>query len=106
SNSSGSGSGSNASPATKITLTVFAAASLSKAFPVIGTMFAKQHAGVVFRYQFAGTDQLAAQIEQGAPADVFAGASTTYGDELMGKGIIDAPEPFPTTRLVLLLPPP
>jgi molybdate transport system substrate-binding protein len=107
SNSSGSasGSGSNAPPATKTTLTVFAAASLAKAFPVIGTMFTKLHPGVAVRYQFAGTDQLAAQIEQGAPADVFAGASTTYGDELASKGLIDVPQPFATNRLVLILPP-
>src|SRR5437016_5705446 len=95
----GTGSGSNAGPSQTM-LTVFAAASLTKAFPVIGTMFTKQHANVSFRFQFAGTDQLAAQIEQGAPADVFAGASTTYGDELASKGFIDSPQPFATNRLL------
>src|SRR6476659_9531464 len=51
------------------TLTVLGAASLSKVFPVIGTMFTAANPGVTVRFTFAGTDSLAAQIEQGAPAD-------------------------------------
>jgi molybdate transport system substrate-binding protein len=87
------------------TLTVLGASSLSKTFPQIGQLFATQHPGVSFRWTFTGTDTLAAQIEQGAPADVFAGASTTYGDELSGKGLIDAPKNFATNQLVLIVPP-
>jgi len=36
---------------------------------------------------------------------VFAGASTKYGDQLSGEGLIDAPKPFATNRLVLIMPP-
>ncbi|HEY1330617.1 MAG TPA: molybdate ABC transporter substrate-binding protein [Actinomycetota bacterium] len=86
-------------------LTVLAAASLVNVFPKIGTMFTAEHPGVTFRFSFAGTDTLTAQIEQGAKADVFAGASTTYGDELSGKGLIETPQPFCTNQLVLVVPP-
>ena len=47
-------------------LNVFAAASLTEVFPAIDSRP---------RYNFAGSDQLATQIQQGAPADVFAAAS-------------------------------
>src|SRR5262245_17548751 len=86
-------------------LTVLAAASLTKVFPKIGAEFAKQHPGPSFRWSLAGTDTLAAQIEQGAPADVFAGASMKYGDQLSGEKLIDTPQPFATNSLVLIVPP-
>jgi molybdate transport system substrate-binding protein len=84
---------------------VLAAASLTKVFPKIGAEFAKQHPGTSFRWSFAGTDTLTAQIEQGAPADVFAGASTKYGDQLSGESLIDTPQNFATNSLVLIVPP-
>lgn len=99
--SSSSGSGTSSSP---VKLTVFAAASLNKVFPQIAADFEKAHPGVTFTYSFAGTDTLTTQIEQGAPADIFAGASTKYGTELAGKGLIDAPQPFATNKLVLIVP--
>jgi molybdate transport system substrate-binding protein len=105
--SSSSPSGAGTSPAASAgkPLTVLAAASLTKVFPKIGAEFAKQHPGTTFHWSFAGTDTLAAQIEQGAPADVFAGASTKYGDQLSGEGLIDTPRPFATNSLVLIVPP-
>ncbi|HUK78265.1 MAG TPA: molybdate ABC transporter substrate-binding protein [Thermoleophilia bacterium] len=101
--SSGSGSSSGSSPGPD-KLTVFAAASLNKVFPQIAAAFEATHAGVTFTFNFAGTDTLATQIEQGAPADVFAGASTKYGDELAGKGLIGTPQIFATNKLVLVVP--
>jgi len=101
--SSVAGSGSSASPG-PTRLTVFAAASLNKAFPQVATAFQKANPNVSFTFNFAGTDTLTTQIEQGAPADVFAGASTKYGDELSGKGLIDTPQVFATNRLVLVVP--
>jgi molybdate transport system substrate-binding protein len=89
----------------KTPLTVFAAASLTNVFPKIGAEFTKQHPGTTFRWSFGGTDTLTAQIEQGAPADVFAGASTKYGDQLSGENLIDEPVPFATNSLVLIVPP-
>src|SRR5690349_17282994 len=99
------GSSSPSSSPSPVKLTVLGAASLTDVFPKIGALFTKSHPGVTFNFSFAGTDQLAAQIEQGAPADVFAGASTKYGDQLSGEGLIDAPKPFATNSLVLIVPP-
>jgi molybdate transport system substrate-binding protein len=105
----GCGSSSSASPSQSRSsaptrLTVFAAASLTKVFPQIAADFTRTHPGTQFIFSFAGTDTLAAQIEQGAPADVFAGASSKYGDELSGKGLIDAPQAFATNKLIVILP--
>jgi molybdate transport system substrate-binding protein len=87
------------------TLRVLGASSLSKVFPRIADIFTAANPGVRLEFEFAGTDALAAQIEQGAPAGVFAGASTKYGDQLSGEGLIGPTRPFVTNRLVLILPP-
>jgi molybdate transport system substrate-binding protein len=87
-----------------VKLTVFAAASLTKVFPQIGARFTKDHPGVTFAWSFGGTDQLAAQIQEGARADVFAGASTKYGDQLADGGQIDPYTIFCTNQLVLITP--
>jgi molybdate transport system substrate-binding protein len=92
------------SPADSTKLTILAAASLTKVLPQIGAAFSQGHTGITFTYSFAGTDQLAAQIEQGAPADVFAGASTKYGDQLSDGGQIDPYTVFCTNQLVLITP--
>ena len=97
-------SGSSSPNASSTKLTVFAAASLDKVFPQIAAAFRQSHPGVTFTFNFAGTDTLATQIEQGAPADVFAGASAKYGVELSGKSLIDAPRTFATNTLVVVVP--
>jgi molybdate transport system substrate-binding protein len=86
-----------------VTLTVLAASSLSNVFPRIGELFTASHPNIRFRFSFAGTDALTAQIEQGAPADVFAGASTKYGDQLAAEHLIDPPKVFATNTLVLIV---
>jgi molybdate transport system substrate-binding protein len=53
---------------------------------------------------FAGSDQLAAQIEQGARPDVFASANTQYPEELYEKGLLEKPVIFARNRLVLAVP--
>ena len=75
--------------------TVFAASSLTEVFPQIDP---------AATYNFAGSDDLATQITEGAPADVFAAASTKYPDQLYDEGLIDKPEVFATNRLVLIVP--
>jgi molybdate transport system substrate-binding protein len=87
-----------------VKLTVLAAASLKTVFPKIGSLFTAAHPGVAFSFSFAGTDQLAAQIQQGAPADVFAGASTKYGDQLATANLISPYKVFCTNQLVLITP--
>jgi molybdate transport system substrate-binding protein len=76
-------------------LTVFAAASLTDVLPRIDARP---------RYGFAGSDVLAAQIQQGAPADVFAAASPKYPDLLYKQGLVQKPIAFATNTLVLVVP--
>ncbi len=75
--------------------TVLAAASLTEAFRSIDP-------GAAF--SFGGSDQLAFQIEQGAPADVFASASPKHAEALHAKGLVDAPRVFATNRVVVIVP--
>jgi molybdate transport system substrate-binding protein len=87
---------------------VFAAASLNKAFPAEAIAFKKawpRYKDVRFVFNFQGTDTLVAQIEQGAPADVFAGASLKYGDRLYNTDhLILAPVSFCQNRLCVIVP--
>jgi molybdate transport system substrate-binding protein len=98
----GSSTADTSSKTTK--LTVLAAASLQTVLPKIGAEFTDQHPGISIAFSFAGTDQLAAQIRQGAPADLFAGASTKYGDQLAADHLIDPYRVFCTNQLVVITP--
>ncbi len=93
-------------PPQPVNLTVFAAASLTEAFTEIGNTFQAEHPGVTVNFNFAGSNQLAEQIDQGAPADVFASANTKQMDAAVESGRIDAaaPHPFVKNRLVLVVP--
>lgn len=88
----GGGGGSGAGP-----LTVSAATSLKKAF----TAYGADVKGGTPRFQFAGSDELAAQIEQGARPDVFAAANTKLPTKLYTQGLVEKPVVFATNRLVL-----
>jgi molybdate transport system substrate-binding protein len=81
-------------------LTVSAAASLKNAFTAYGKQFPQADA----RFSFAGSDELAAQIEQGVKPDVYAAANMTLPDELFKKGLVDKPVVFAGNRLVLAVP--
>jgi molybdate transport system substrate-binding protein len=76
-------------------ITVYAAASLTGVFPQIDR---------TPRYSFAGSDQLALQIQQGAPADVYAAASPKYPELLYHSGLLGKPTVFATNRLVIIVP--
>jgi molybdate transport system substrate-binding protein len=75
--------------------TVFAAASLTNVFPQIDR---------TQRYSFAGSDQLALQIRQGAPTDVYAAASAKLPELLYRDGLVSKPVVFATNRLAVLVP--
>ncbi|MFL1426929.1 MULTISPECIES: molybdate ABC transporter substrate-binding protein [unclassified Nocardiopsis] len=71
-------------------LTVFAAASLTDVFEDLAEEFQAQHPGVEVVFNFAGSSELAAQINSGAPADVFAAANTsTMGQVVEGEGLAE-----------------
>jgi molybdate transport system substrate-binding protein len=57
------------------TVNVFAAASLTESFSTLGKQFEAAHQGTTVKFNFAGSSALATQINQGAPADVFASAA-------------------------------
>jgi molybdate transport system substrate-binding protein len=82
------------------TLTVLGASSLTEALGKYGDSFA----GAKVRSSFAGSDQLAAQIKQGAKADVFASADTDYPAELHREGLVGKPVVFARNRLVVVVP--
>jgi len=76
-------------------VTVYAASSLTEALPRIDPRPS---------YSFAGSNQLAFQIKQGAPADVFASASPSYTQALYREGLVERPRTFASNALVLAVP--
>lgn len=92
-------------PGTSTTLTVFAAASLTDAFRDLGRALERAHLGLTVRFNFAGSQQLALQLEQGAPADVFASADQHWMDYAAEKGLLaGAGIIFARNRLVAIVP--
>ena len=87
------------------TLTVFAAASLSEAFKDAGRQFERGHPDVAVRFNFAGSQQLAVQLEQGASADLVATADERTLDSLQAHGLLaGAPVVFAHNHLVVIVP--
>ncbi len=87
------------------TLTVFAAASLTDAFDEIGTAFSAANPDVSVVFNFGGSSTLAAQLADGAPADVFASANNTQMKAAQDAGrIAGTPRTFVKNRLVLIVP--
>ncbi len=84
-----------ASTAGESAITVYAAASLTEVFPTIDAKA---------EYSFAGSDELATQIREGAPADVYAAASSRYPQELHDEELVEKPVTFASNRLVLIVP--
>ncbi len=89
-----------------LTLNVFAAASLTDAFNEISEQFAAEHPGTDVVFNFAGSNQLATQIGQGAPADVFASANKTQMQAAIDSGYIvsGTQQTFVRNRLVVVTP--
>jgi molybdate transport system substrate-binding protein len=75
--------------------TVFAAASLTEVFPKIDP---------APHYSFAGSNQLALQIRQGAPADVFASAAPNFTQDLFAAGLVEKPQFLAFNRLAFIVP--
>jgi len=90
--------GSAASPGE---LRVFAAASLTAAFGKLGERFTAANGGTKVTFNFAGSQALATQIRQGAPADVFASADTTNMDKV--KDLVGTPQSFASNLLQIVV---
>jgi molybdate transport system substrate-binding protein len=103
----GSSSTSGGGTTTKnVTLNVFAASSLTGAFGEIGKNFESANPGVKVVFNFAGSQQLATQIGQGADADVFASANTTQMNNVVKSGQVDSnlSRVFIKNKLVVVFP--
>jgi len=93
------------SPSVTGTITVFAAASLQDAFTDLAKKFERRHSGSKVVFNFGPSSGLAQQIGQGAPADVFASASTTTMDQVVAGGDASDPRDFATNKMEIAVPP-
>ena len=96
---------SSASPSLSGAITVFAAASLKDSFTTLGQQFAAAHPGVKVTFSFAASSALATQITSGAPADVFASASTKNMDQVVAAGAASSPKVFVKNAMGIAVPP-
>lgn len=81
-------------------LVVSAASSMTEAL----TECSKDFPGATVRLQFAGSDELAAQVRQGVKPDVYAAATTRLPEELHDEGLLSRPVEFATNEFVLAVP--
>jgi molybdate transport system substrate-binding protein len=111
----GSSSTPSASPATTSTTTssapdlsgtinVLAAASLQEAFTTLGKQFEAAHPGTKVVFNFGPSSGLATQINQGAPADVFASASTKNMDQVAKAAGATSPTNFASNVMEIAVP--
>jgi molybdate transport system substrate-binding protein len=101
SSSSSSGSSTTPTPA-PVTLNVFAAASLTAAFGEIKTQYEAANPNVTVTNNLAGSNTLATQITQGAPADVFASADTVNMKKVSSQ--VNTPQTFAKNKVVVIVP--
>jgi molybdate transport system substrate-binding protein len=105
SSSSSPASGSSSSAAQTGTITVLAAASLKETFTQLGTQFEAAHPGDTVKFSFGASSALAEQINSGAPADVFASASTKNMDQVVTTGNASNPQNFAKNVMEVAVPP-
>jgi len=93
-----------ARPASAETVRVFAASSLTEAFREIAAAHEAARPGMKVELSFAGTQVLRTQIEQGAPADVFASADLAHSEALARAGLLATPRTFARNALAVVVP--
>ncbi|HZU74789.1 MAG TPA: molybdate ABC transporter substrate-binding protein [Acidimicrobiales bacterium] len=86
-------------------LDVFAAASLTGAFSSAKTGLMRANPELDLTYNFAGSNALVTQIQQGAPADVFASADQTNMNKLVTAGLVETPVTFARNKLEIAVAP-
>lgn len=88
------------------TLRIYAASSLKPTFTELGKRFTKEHPTTKIAFTFGGSSDLVAQIQQGAPADVFASADEQNMDKLEADHLIaGSTKPFASNTLQIAVPP-
>lgn len=105
SSSAPSSASSSAAPQLTGTITVFAASSLKESFTTIGQQFEAAHPGVKVVFSFGASSTLATQITSGAPADVFASASSKTMDTVVSAGDASSPVVFAKNVMEIATPP-
>ena len=101
----GAGGGTGRSASGGTTVTVFAAASMKATFSTLGRTFETSHPGTRVAFNFAGSQTLAEQLIQGAPADVFASANEAKMATVTGAGLNAAGSTlFATNQLIIAVP--
>ena len=85
-------------------ITVFAASSLTDAFDDLAGRFEERNPGATIRSSYAGSSELLAQIQQGAPADVFASAGEAQMDTAVEEDLAGEPAVFARNRPVVIVP--
>jgi molybdate transport system substrate-binding protein len=88
---------------TEQSVVIFAASSLRDAFGAIAEEFKREHAGSHVTFNFAGSQELRTQVEQGARADVFASADQKHMSELVSAGLAESPVVFARNEPVLVV---
>ncbi|MDQ2957688.1 MAG: molybdate ABC transporter substrate-binding protein [Actinomycetota bacterium] len=101
----GGGGNSTSAPAITGTITVLAAASLTGSFGTLAKQFEAAHPGVTVKVSFGASSALALQINQGAPADVFASAATKNMDQVIKAGGASAGTNFVSNVMEIAVPP-
>ncbi len=87
------------------TITVFAAASLTGTFTLLGKQFEAAHPGDTVKFSFGPSSGLATQITSGAPADVFASAAPANMDQVVSAGDASNPQDFAKNKMEVAVPP-
>jgi molybdate transport system substrate-binding protein len=113
SSSTASGSSSSSSPSASASgsaaqtgaITVLAASSLKGTFTQLGKQFEAAHPGDTVKFSFGASSTLATQINSGAPADVFASASTKNMDQVVTPGNASKPQNFAKNIMEIAVPP-
>jgi molybdate transport system substrate-binding protein len=104
-NSSGSSPSASASSGASGTVTVFAAASLTESFTTLGKQFEAAHPGTTVKFNFGASSTLAENINQGAPADVFASASPKNTKQVVDAGGASDSKTFANNVMEIAVPP-
>ena len=106
SNGGGSSSATPSGSGAAGSITVFAASSLKDSFTAIGKAFEAANPGTTVTFNFGASSTLATQITQGAPADVFASASTKTMDTVVSAKAASSPTTFAVNTMEVATPNP
>jgi molybdate transport system substrate-binding protein len=97
--------GDSSNAAVSGTVVIFAAASLKEAFTTLGKQFQSVHPGTIVKLSFGASSDLAEQINQGAPADVFASASPKNMKQVLDAGGASTSTDFVKNVMEVAVPP-